>query len=38
MKESRLTGSRWSGASITVAADMDGIVATRPARDHGGIP
>jgi hypothetical protein len=38
MKESGLTGSRLSGASITVAADMNGIVCHRPATDHEGNP
>ena len=38
MKESGLTGSRLSGASITMAADMNGIVCHDPARDHEGMP
>jgi hypothetical protein len=38
MKESGLTGSRLSGASVTMAADMSGIVSHSPATDHEGNP
>jgi hypothetical protein len=38
MNESGLTGSRRSGASITMAADMHGIVSHKPACNHEGTP
>jgi hypothetical protein len=38
MKVSGLTGSRLSGASITMAPDMHGIVRHKPTSDYEGIP
>jgi hypothetical protein len=38
MKESGVTGSRLSGASITVTGDMNGSVRHKPTGDHEGTP